>query len=55
MSKKAKIDFEDTITAEIEIEAIFEEGEGEENDLEINCIYTSVPDEDVIEQRLIGY
>lgn len=53
--KTARIDFEDTITAEIEIEAVFEEGEIDVNDLGISCIYASVPDEDLIVNRLIAY
>lgn len=53
--KTVRIDFDNTITAEIEIEAVFEDGEKDIEAIGINCIYTSVPDEDLISDRLTGY
>lgn len=53
--KTTSLDFDDTITAEIEIEATFEDQKTNTNDFDISCIYTSVPNEGIIEDSLMGY
>ena len=53
--KTAFRDFDDTITVEIEIEAEFDERNDPNQDIGISCIYTSIPDEDKIENSLIDY
>ena len=50
------LSMETTQTAEISVEAYFEDGEKAENaDVSINCTYTSIPNEDKITDELDGY
>jgi hypothetical protein len=53
--QQTTISFDDTITVEIEIEAEFDERNEPEQYIDINCIYTSVPNEDRIENRIMDY
>lgn len=51
-----KIEISKTQTAEIVIEAYFEDGENPEDaDVSINCTYVSIPNYDVITNELEGY
>lgn len=53
--QQTTINFDDTITVEIEIEAEFDERNEPEQNIDISCIYTSVPNEDIIENRIMNY